>query len=643
MLIGALCWLVSSLFLVLAAYLVYPLFRTHRPSLNIVIFVFLLIFLTTATTFLFGMAGQLKPLPVALASLAGMVVCGLLAPTRTRIMEMPKSVMQIIQLVKDAWSSMPRWLQWVAIFFAGVSLVRFVFLSWALPPFVWDSLTYHLTNVAEWTQRGRIELFETSVVRIHNAANYEVLATWFTVFLHHDVIIELAGLPVYFLAFLSIYAIGRTLSFSRTASFVAGLAYASTPALLIATTGTKNDPHMAAYYLAGFVLLLQLRKMDTSQEGANILGLMAVWVLVFFLALGTKAYILHLLPGWLFAAFVGTEGTILRGLKRWGTLLRRGYAEVLGLKNSARLALILILLAGAILGLYWNARNWLLTGNPFYPYGVAVETEQVFEGAGKTIPLSVSRLIENLSSLTDKFGDRAAMIMPDLPETTGWGWIAYGLGLPALVWGCVRKREIRLLTTAFALSFTFLYMSTRPSPWNMRYATWVPAIFVFAVAALWDWIPDTAKALRGGVASLLVFSLGMNLVITLNYGRIPLGQFKRMLELPAIQRDASRLRITVPQEYQDALDLVPVDEKLGYYVHQNGFIYPLYRSDYSQRLTFIPLQDIEGCEQLRLEMTRRGTGWLFLWRAESSRLNLVNSCEATEMLSQRGEGLYELE
>jgi hypothetical protein len=28
--------------------------------------------------------------------------------------------------------------------------LRFVFLIWALPPFVWDSLTYHLTNVAHW-------------------------------------------------------------------------------------------------------------------------------------------------------------------------------------------------------------------------------------------------------------------------------------------------------------------------------------------------------------------------------------------------------------------------------------------------------------------------------------------------------------
>lgn len=640
--IGLLGWLVSSFFLFLVSYVVYPIFRTRRTSLNLVIFAFLLIFLTTAYVFLFGLAGMLAPAPLTLGSLAGMLVIGLTPAPRRRVMALPGSFRQAIKMAREIWISLPRWLRWLTIGFTGVNLVRFAFLTWSLPPFVWDSLTYHLTNVAEWTQRGKIGLFETSVVRIHNAANYEVFTTWFTVFLHHDVVIELAGLPAYLLSILSVYAIGRMLSFSRPASWVAGLAFASTPALLIASTGTKNDPHMAAYYLAGLALLLHLRHTEISRQAENKLGVMVVWALVFFLALGTKAYILHLLPGWLFIAFLGVDGSLTQGWRSWGSNVKNGVLQFLDGKMSARMVLVLLLIVGAALGMYWNVRNWLLTGNPFYPYGVAVETEQVFEGAGKTIPLSFSRLIENLGSLADKFGDRSAMIMPDLPETTGWGWIVYGLGLPALVWSILHKKSLRLLSAAFALSFIFLYMSTRPSPWNMRYATWFPGIFTLAVAALWDWIPPMARLLRRVMTSLFVFSVSMNLLVTLNYGRIPIGQFKRMLELPTTKRDSARLRITVPGEYQRALDLVPEDEILGYFVHQNGFIYPLYRSDYSQHLAFIPLQEIGGCEELRLEMVHRGTMWLFLWRADTSSQDLVNVCVQADFLVERENGLYEL-
>ncbi len=162
--------------------------------------------------------------------------------------------------------------------FCGVQPIRFAFLIVVLPPFVWDSLTYHLTNVAHWTQTGRIELFEAPVIRIYTPANYETLATWFTVFMHHDLVVEAAGLPAYGLALLAVYALARELGASRTASWLASLTYASTPALLLATTGTKNDPHMAAYFLTCLAIIAGLLNRDPDADGDNPLAHCSCWV-----------------------------------------------------------------------------------------------------------------------------------------------------------------------------------------------------------------------------------------------------------------------------------------------------------------------------------------------------------------------------
>jgi hypothetical protein len=642
-LLGLLAWTICSLTLGLTVYLLFPLFRTKRISLDLSIFLFLLIFFATAYSLLFGLLGYLRPLPMTVGCLIGLVLFALVKPTRVRLLMLPSRLRLGSQIAADGWLELPPWQRWLTLGFAAVVALRFAFLIWALPPFIWDSLTYHLTNVAEWIQRGRIELFETSVVRIHNPANYEILTTWFAVFIRHDVVVEMAGIPAYLLACVSLFAICRSAGSSRPASHMAMLAYASTPALLLATTGTKNDVHMAAYYLAALAIILNLVSERKPLKAENILGQVWVLIIMLFYALGTKAYILHLLPGLLLTAMLARRASMRDRIRRWRSLLKKGLDQIVDLHSTLLGLLVLLLALGLFLGLYWNIRNWALTGNPFYPYGVEVETEKVFEGAGKVIPLRFSRLVQNLKSLAGKFGDRAALISADLPETTGWGWVSYGLGLVALAWGLIRRRSIRMLAAGFSLSFLVLYMSTRPSPWNMRYAIWFPALFAVSLAALYDWMSAKSPRLHRVMLYLLMFSLGANVIVTLNYGRVPLDQFQRMLELPTLERDAARLHVTVPNQYETALKIVPEEDLLGYNVHDNGFIYPLYRADFSQHLVFVPLAEVDNCADVRRVMDQADTEWLFIWRADYEKASILLSCSEVGVLDHVREGLYALE
>ncbi len=635
-----LIWLFCSLFVFAVAYQVHRLLRTDRRSLNAMSFVFLLIFVTTLFVVLAGLMGILSPIPLLLISLAGILVMLLFPSSRKAFASLPEETREYASAVAHWWKVLPVWLRWLTGVALVASALRFSFLIWFLPPFVWDSLTYHLTNVAHWTQAGRIELFETSMARIYTPANFEAFAAWFTVFLHHDAVVEAAGLPAYLLAILAVYAGIRALGITTAAAWIGAMAYASTPALLLATTGTKNDPHVAAYYLAALAILLNLTRRRRGGPIRNPAGQLILLVLILFLAAGTKAYIAHLIPGLVIVAWLTARGSGDVGY--WGGVMK-DVLDQLRQERVLRIVGVGILLLGLFIGSFWNLRNWILTGNPFYPYGVEIEGQRVLDGADRDAELSSDRLLKNIESVLYKFGDQRARISPDLGDTTGWGWFAYGLGLVALVWAFFRRSDLRILILGFGISFVLLLMSTRPSPWNMRYAIWFPALFSFAFAAFIVKILPMSTVPARGILALLVMGLFINFAAVLNYGRITIEDFDRMLSLPVLNRSAASIRINVPDEYEKALEIVPNDAILGYDIHSNGFIYPLYRADLSQRITYVPVS-LEGtCEEVAQAMEERGTRYLFVAPEHSSDqvIAYLRNCAATDtVIRERSRGLY---
>ena len=636
-------WLVTAGFILLLSYQVVCPLRTSRAALDLVIYLILGIFLTSLLTLLAGLAGLLHAVPLAAFSVIGLAIQLAVPTSRSALQRLPTDARTWLLGCRTVWRDLPGWLRLITSLALGLGLIRFVFLIWALPPFVWDSLTYHLTNVAHWTQAGRIELFETPVDRIYSPANYELLATWFTVFLHHDVVVEAAGLPAYLMGLASVYSIGRSLGTSRSAAWVGALAFASTPAWLIAVTGTKNDPLVAGYFLAALALAIDLSVRPSTDRAANSLGGMLSIAVALLLAAGTKAYIAHLLPGLILIAVLYLPGW--RSLRLWRDHLSEAVRQLRQQTIWVRTELGLLLCGGLLLGGYWNARNWILTGNPFYPYQVTVEGAPIFGAGDRTARLEFARLVDNLENLASKFGDKQDPIRPDLPNTTGWGWIAYGIGLPAALWGLIRRRRLRVLCAGFAVSLLILLLSDRPSPWNMRYVIWFPALFCLALAILWDEWPGGMRLARSGLAVLFAFGLGLNFVMTLNYNKISAEEFRGMLELPALDRDAALFEDNMPKPYRNAVQIVPKDALLGYNVHNNGFVYPMYRSDYSQNIVYVPFSAQDTCEQIAERMRERGTRYLVVAPEHTHNSNLarLRECGGQEgVIRERAQGLYVL-
>ncbi len=641
LMLGLAAWLIASAFVLAIAYLIHRRVRTDRPALNAIGFLGLSVLLVTFFLLAVGLAGGLRASNLAGISGLGLAALIGLPGTRRELGRARVDAEGFATHLRRWWRSLPTWLQWLTALALLVSALRFAFLIWALPPFVWDSLTYHLTNVAHWVQTGRIELFETSMERIYTPANYEVLAAWFAVFLHHDAFIEAAGLPAYVMAVLAVYAASRSLGASRPSSWMAGMAYGSMPALLIAVTGTKNDPHMAGYYLALLAFGLDFALREAS--GRIRVRQATVAALLLLLAVGTKAYIAHILPGLVLIALVA--GWPKRGAGQTLGEVRSGWQALWAARRGQRALLLGLLAVGLFVGGYWNVRNWVLTGNPFYPYGVKVEGAQVAEGPHNDIFLNLDRAQENFASLADKFGDHRAPIRPDLVGVTGWGWFAYGLGMPLTLWALFVRPRSRVLTGGFALSLFLIFLSIRPSPWNLRYVLWFPALFALPFANWMDRQTDSRHIVRVAFIVLFVFTLGMNFSTTLNYNKVAPEEFGQLLRVPLWQRGSAVYGLNTPENYSDVVRYVPPDETLGYNVHGNGFIYPLYRPDFSQDLEFIRLSPDTPCAEIAARMRHKGTRYLFVAPEHTDDLKIARLGEcaiAGEHLLERGRDLYVL-
>jgi hypothetical protein len=366
-------------------------------------------------------------------------------------------------------------------------------------------------------------------------------------------------------------------------------------------------------------------------------------VLLTLYGLGTKPYLLHLLPGALVAGVVlGGVGRSLTGVARLPTkLLNEARAQRL----PANLTVFGLLVAALLLGCYWYVRNEVLQGNPFYPYGVSVAGTELEPPEGQTRRMDLPNLWANLQLTAEKFGDKQGRITPDLPETTGWGWVAYGMGIPALLWAVIRRPDFRALTLGFCLSGLTLLLSSPTSPWNMRYMIWFPALLCLALGAVQDGLPHSPRAAPNALALLFAGCLALNFSSTVNYNLVKVADLKSMLERPFRDRQAAYLRVHVPLEYENALLHVPPEAILGYNVHRNGFIYPLFRADFSQRLAYIRVLPDESCSDIAQSLRAAGTRYLVgaPEHTDDSILALLHRCgEEGTILRELGVGLYVL-
>jgi hypothetical protein len=353
---------------------------------------------------------------------------------------------------------------------AGVALLWQVVVALVLPPFAYDALTYHLTIAATWVQQGDLTPTPLSLCCAWYPASPELLTAWPMLLQGSDVLVGLVQIPFVLLGAAAVAGAARTCALSRSASAAAGALFAVTPAVLAQSPTQYSDVMLTGLVLAALHSLLRFAA--TADVRRLVVACLAIG-----LVLGTKG------TGALWAAALTVTAGLLSIL-----LIRRGrLAPRLGaLAGSAGL------LAVTVTGGWWYSRNWVVMGNPLYPFAVAGRT--LFAG-----PFEVS---EVLTVPPAGAGDAwpVALVRSWLADAPFWNQGSYDyqqrlgglgplwlyLGLPLLLpyalasW---RRRSPALMLIAVNAAVLLL----QPYRWWARFTLPLAALGALAVAASSAW------------------------------------------------------------------------------------------------------------------------------------------------------------
>ncbi|HLY12400.1 MAG TPA: hypothetical protein VKW04_24065 [Planctomycetota bacterium] len=517
MILGSLAMLVANAAALLASHSLLGRLKTGKASTDLVLFLLLRILLVSATVLA---AGLLRVLTPAVLGLAGFVaIAGLVALGEHR------------RLPECRWPEVGR--AWIVL---GVLIaLRLLLQVWFFAPYLGDSLAYHLPKVAEWVRGGGFTGELGMDPRATFPAGFELLETWWVVFLHHDVLIEMAGVEFFLLGVAGVAAIAEAVGWGARTAAIAGSLFALNPAFHFQATSAVNDGAVTGLLLASIALV--------AAGSHPLLVLLPV-----AMGAGVKPTFLYALPG---VALIA------------GLIPRSD-----GPDPTSRRALGAVAGAALLVGSYWYLRNWAVFGNPIYPMGPGGMKALASGATMQRIGPSLQSLRENVSSFVDvRIYDQNRA--PDAMCTAGFGWGPAGFALGALALIPVLRAEtlIRRLALGLALSAVSVFTLVELDLWNDRFVVFLAALPALALARLWD--RYRFVAMLGWLALVLQF------LETMVPGNLPPDAWRTLMSQTWRERSAIPAPAGMPAE------------RVGFSTDDFGLAYPLYRPSYSCGLVYL--------------------------------------------------------
>jgi hypothetical protein len=553
MIAGVLALVVANLASLLGAHALMLRVRAEPSPMDFALLQFLRLLIISTVVLLAGLTHSLTaPLlgGLAVIALVALVLCG----AHRRI----------------ARPSLPMWGGLLIGSFALVAL-RLLLQVWLFSPHLGDALSYHLPKIAEWIRASGFTREMGVHTHVTFPAGFELIETWWVVFLHHDALIELAGVEFLLLAAGGTYALARLVGLDERFSAFGALLYVLVPGLHLGATACINDTAVAALLVATAALIA---------GGASL----PLIVSAMGLGLGIKPTYGFALPG--------------LGLLCW---FYRGGG------HHFRAPAVIAAAAGLGTGAYWYVRNLVWFGNPFYPLGSPgfVDPTPVQFGP------SLRSLFANFVALVDfRIYDTRTILGANVDEMAGWGGAAVACGSIALISGVAESLPLRRLAAAFGLSLAGSLMFSLNDSWCLKYVFFFPALLCIAAAKSAQ--EDPKVRLLAAVAAAFAFAGTF-----LPYDLPP-------SDLRILARQSGRDRTAAKLALWQAQREVP-DSVVGYFGGPLGPTYLLYRPDFSRRVEYFRSP---SADQLLAGIDRAGVATIYAMPESEGERHILEECIA---------------
>ncbi len=378
-------------------------------------------------------------------------------------------------------------------FLVDAVFVLFMFARGIIyPPYSWDGIYYHLTEVGFMLQDGGIGSLPIYPVEAF-PRNIELTYLWHLIYPRHQLFINCIQIFYMFLAMFAIAGILKKAGCRSESAAFGALMFPVTPLVLQQSTTLLIDIAIAACFLSGinFLLSPKMKLSDFLLAG-----------LAFGIVLGGKG------TGFFLILAVAIPWIIFRA---YGLIKRNGFARYAGF-------LAILLLAILINGVWIYARNWAAYGNPVRPYHVVIAGKTIFPGE-RSFQSHVAPDLLNwvYTKLKDKswlgklyytWSEPVEGISYD-GRLGGFGPIYFILLLPAMLASWITALLLRRWKYLLvALMFALALLAIHPMAWWSRYSVFFVAAGILGYAFM-DGIgfkSDFRKAARYIAIALAVIS-----------------------------------------------------------------------------------------------------------------------------------------
>jgi len=130
----------------------------------------------------------------------------------------------------------------------------------------------------------------------------------------------------------------------------------------------------------------------------------------------------------------------------------------------------------------------------------------------------------------------------------------------------------------------------------------------------------------------------LNWIAVLNVGEISVDDFQKMMSLPVLKRSTAELTHHYDGAFKKALEIIPKDEAIGVCFPNNGWAYPLYDSDYSRHIIYIPISDIQFVNNMK----DKNIKYLFIERITQEQTDFIQNAVKAGYMAKIEEFLYAL-